>query len=550
LGTGKPVPNSVKTNSVAEANQIETQPLEVTQPAVPPVAPADNSVANSESQLNGSKLTNTETAATLSNSSQATLTPAQIAEHRRISALSIDKTANETPISPDGFKNDPDNNLLTLLSSPITAAVGAGAILLLLLAWLLLARRQEKLVSDNDLMASLDNFDDTFQTLDDEIKAKDTANTEQKETENFFRKLDSSTSEQGDSSHKSSPISKLTDAVEDDDILQEADVYIVYGLHEQAEAELKKAIQEHPQKLEYRQKLLENYLASDNQAAFDQHAEELNQLKGNNKKQIWEKVLEMGFKINPDNSLYQAAKPANFDKAEQDTTLETAKVEEIQKDDSDNDSQPEPVRNESAPSALTLIDTQFAKDENFSLDDLEKELDAKSLSDNEDDFSLDDLEKELDAQANSEINSESRADDDSSNIIDFESVLTEEEKRYSGNTDDTENNKLSLASLNLNVDSSTGIERILPKGTPYTSNITNKEQEVFSVEEDDILAFLDLPDEDFDLHEAHISTKLELARAYLDMGDIEGARSTLEEVIVEGSDDQKREAEDLLHQTG
>ncbi|WP_414718473.1 FimV/HubP family polar landmark protein [Thiothrix winogradskyi] len=34
------------------------------------------------------------------------------------------------------------------------------------------------------------------------------------------------------------------------------------------------------------------------------------------------------------------------------------------------------------------------------------------------------------------------------------------------------------------------------------------------------------------------------------MGDIEGARSTLEEVMVEGNDDQRREAEVLLHQTG
>jgi FimV-like protein len=54
---------------------------------------------------------------------------------------------------------------------------------------------------------------------------------------------------------------------------------------------------------------------------------------------------------------------------------------------------------------------------------------------------------------------------------------------------------------------------------------------------DDALSFLDFPDEEIDLHEANISTKLDLARAYLDMGDIEGARSTLEEVMVEGSND-------------
>ncbi len=43
-----------------------------------------------------------------------------------------------------------------------------------------------------------------------------------------------------------------------------------------------------------------------------------------------------------------------------------------------------------------------------------------------------------------------------------------------------------------------------------------------------------------------VSTKLDLARAYLDMGDPDGARSILGEVIEEGSDDQKSEAQQIL----
>ncbi len=42
-----------------------------------------------------------------------------------------------------------------------------------------------------------------------------------------------------------------------------------------------------------------------------------------------------------------------------------------------------------------------------------------------------------------------------------------------------------------------------------------------------------------------IDTKLDLARAYADMGDIEAAGNLLAEVIVTGSDDQKIEAEAL-----
>jgi pilus assembly protein FimV len=43
-----------------------------------------------------------------------------------------------------------------------------------------------------------------------------------------------------------------------------------------------------------------------------------------------------------------------------------------------------------------------------------------------------------------------------------------------------------------------------------------------------------------------IGTKLDLARAYIDMGDPDGAKSILEEVIAEGNAQQKTEAQELL----
>ena len=45
-----------------------------------------------------------------------------------------------------------------------------------------------------------------------------------------------------------------------------------------------------------------------------------------------------------------------------------------------------------------------------------------------------------------------------------------------------------------------------------------------------------------------VSTKLDLARAFIDMGDTEGARGSLEEVISEGNEEQKAEAKALLAQ--
>ena len=54
------------------------------------------------------------------------------------------------------------------------------------------------------------------------------------------------------------------------------------------------------------------------------------------------------------------------------------------------------------------------------------------------------------------------------------------------------------------------------------------------------------PAEDFFAGEDAIGTKLDLAKAYLDMGDPEGARSMLDEVMAEGNDTQKGEARKLL----
>ena len=49
--------------------------------------------------------------------------------------------------------------------------------------------------------------------------------------------------------------------------------------------------------------------------------------------------------------------------------------------------------------------------------------------------------------------------------------------------------------------------------------------------------------------EEDVETKLDLARAFLDLGDTEGARSILEEVVSEGNDRQRGEAESLLQNT-
>lgn len=51
-----------------------------------------------------------------------------------------------------------------------------------------------------------------------------------------------------------------------------------------------------------------------------------------------------------------------------------------------------------------------------------------------------------------------------------------------------------------------------------------------------------------DFSEDEISTKLDLARAYVDMGDAEGARGIINEVLADGDDSQREEAQALLDQ--
>jgi pilus assembly protein FimV len=51
---------------------------------------------------------------------------------------------------------------------------------------------------------------------------------------------------------------------------------------------------------------------------------------------------------------------------------------------------------------------------------------------------------------------------------------------------------------------------------------------------------------DGDITMSEVGTKLDLARAYIDMGDPEGARSILEEVLKEGNAGHKQEAERLM----
>ena len=166
------------------------------------------------------------------------------------------------------------------------------------------------------------------------------------------------------------------------------------------------------------------------------------------------------------------------------------------------------------------------------------------------DFDFSEFEIDDVASKAEEVKSDLKAkSDDFDDLEDFSSLgfdLDDDASDVKGETE------LGSTNLNLALDgSNTGVGKILPENSVYKMSESKDAKDDILGEMDDDLSFLDLDNgADTGLMEAQISTKLDLARAYMDMGDVEGARSTLEEVMAEGNDNQRKEAKELLHQTG
>jgi pilus assembly protein FimV len=90
------------------------------------------------------------------------------------------------------------------------------------------------------------------------------------------------------------------------------------------------------------------------------------------------------------------------------------------------------------------------------------------------------------------------------------------------------------------------VEHPRPSGNDADLDVGDTDEE----EDSDPTTRLAPEDVSGDLHDARtmteVGTKLDLARAYVDMGDPGGARSILEEVLDEGDDSQKQQAQQLL----
>ena len=93
------------------------------------------------------------------------------------------------------------------------------------------------------------------------------------------------------------------------DPLAEAEVYIAYGRDAQAEEILKEALAKNPQRQDAKVKLLEIYAARKDKNAFNRLAGDLHQQTGG-AGDAWLAVAAMGYALDPTNSLYEAGRHA------------------------------------------------------------------------------------------------------------------------------------------------------------------------------------------------------------------------------------------------
>lgn len=107
----------------------------------------------------------------------------------------------------------------------------------------------------------------------------------------------------GNSSSMSYSLSQL-DAIGDVDPVAEADVYLAYGRDLQAEEILKEAMRSNPERMAIRSKLLEVYAKRRDAKGFELLASQMfNLTRGEG--EDWSKAQELGRTIDPDNVLYQ-----------------------------------------------------------------------------------------------------------------------------------------------------------------------------------------------------------------------------------------------------
>jgi len=184
------------------------------------------------------------------------------------------------------------------------------------------------------------------------------------------------------------------------------------------------------------------------------------------------------------------------------------------------------------------IDSVADLDADTSLKDLESELSDESLDDqldfdDEPDIDLDGLDVELDEQSFAELEDSLNADVINADAINEDGLDAQEPLA---------NNHSTEAAPLVDV-----AEEELADDDIFEQALSDFSAESLALDEEANLSDDDMDAElDFMADADEAATKLDLARAYIDMGDNDGARDILAEVAHEGNEQQRHEAVDLL----
>ncbi|MFR0688296.1 FimV/HubP family polar landmark protein [Enterobacterales bacterium AE_CKDN230030158-1A_HGKHYDSX7] len=394
-------------------------------------------------------------------------------------------------------------------------------------------------------------------------------------------------------------------AAQTSDALGEADIYIAYGRFNQAAELLQGAIYDEPQRTDLRLKLMEVYAEIGDREGFARQENELREIGGAEPQveQLKSRYPGMvalaavggglaaaassddldGFSLDdfaidsPTVAAEPAAQPHGdlddaFDLALDDLELGDDKpaAPAVQQDDElsfgnfdlDDDLNLGASPAE-APSAKAEDD--FAFDLDLPEEPVAK-VEAPSLADGLSDFSLD-LDKDLAKDSHAGPTSAEDdfllgLDDDTASLsgVSPEEFSLDIESKAPQADDLPDDFDLSLAddepapakaddSFAAQLDEvSAELDRLSAQNDEPPAPVESLAEESFAAGD------LDLPGEgaddedDFDFLSGadEAATKLDLARAYIDMGDTEGARDILDEVITEGNDNQQQEARELL----
>ncbi len=377
------------------------------------------------------------------------------------------------------------------------------------------------------------------------------------------------------------PVDKLDGGATADDMedaLHEADVYISYQRYDKAETILKQAIDKEPQRVDLKAKLLEVYHGAKNVPAFiagvDGYYTALSEDQA-----VWSKINAMGLELAPDHHLFSSdsASAAEFDSIEGFDELD--ELDDIDVSDSDDVSEDDYADIDLEMEVLTTDGDVWQEDDSSVEDETADDSEPLALDANDADINeadADDAEK-LYEEASKDLENEfdldldiNIEDDESSHSVELTSesvvveTVAEPEQPELNVASEQESVTLADAESNTEAAAADASASLLERAMDTVADggeVTdfNEKYGSTNIGDDSLgepLSTYNLDDdegaEDYDptLFSGVdvISTKLDLAKAYIDMGDQEGARSILGEVVAEGNDEQQREAQELIDQ--